>query len=163
VEAVGKRRDAVAYRAHARRAAGDDSDLRRAFTQAFAVLLHVLVGQHDDDLLDFRDVEKGLQRPFDDRPTEQGEELFGTPHAGPGARGDDHGARVHGLGAVLLVLLLLLTLSLGFAEDHAAGRGLQDRAHRDVDALADVALAFFDDDHRTVVEIADALLALLAF
>ena len=47
-------------------------------------------------------------------------------------------------------------------EDHPAGDGLEDPRHRHVEVLVDVPDPALDDDHRPVVEEADALAGLLA-
>jgi hypothetical protein len=48
------------------------------------------------------------------------------------------------------------------AEDHTAGAGLQDAGDKGADVFADVLAAALDDDHRAVLEVADALARLLA-
>ena len=49
------------------------------------------------------------------------------------------------------------------AEDHLAGCGLEDRGDRNFNRPADHAAGVVDDDHGAVVQIADALVVLLAF
>ena len=48
------------------------------------------------------------------------------------------------------------------AEDHPPGAGLQGVGHGELDLLVQVRPALFDDDHRAVVEVADALPGLFA-
>src|SRR5215469_13266292 len=53
--------------------------------------------------------------------------------------------------------------TLQFREDHPAGGGLEHRSHFDADLLALPLASVLDDDHRTVIEEADALVLFLAF
>src|SRR5215831_1354474 len=46
---------------------------------------------------------------------------------------------------------------LRLREDHPPSDGLQDARHRDVNRVAHVGLAILNDDHRAVVQIANAL------
>ena len=71
-----------------------------------------------------------------------GEVLYGLPAVRRRAAG-----RIVGLGDRAFVA----------AEDHAAGAGLQHAGDRGGDVLVDVVAAAFDDDHRAVFEVADAL------
>ena len=49
------------------------------------------------------------------------------------------------------------------AEDHAAGAGLQHAGDENDGVFADVLAAAFDDDHRAVFEVADALTLFFAW
>src|SRR5487761_2541416 len=51
---------------------------------------------------------------------------------------------------------------LGMGEDHAASHRLQDARYRDFDGGLHVCLAVLDDDHRAIIQVADALAWLLA-
>jgi len=48
------------------------------------------------------------------------------------------------------------------AEHHPSGAGLQNARHGEVDLLADMLAAPFDDDHGAVFQVADALARLFA-
>src|SRR5262245_2506433 len=56
----------------------------------------------------------------------------------------------------------LVWLTVNPAEDHSPGGCLQDAGHGDADFGANGAASLLDDDHRAVVEIADALTDLVA-
>ena len=119
-----------------------------------ADFLLIDTGMDDDHLTDRPGRENMAQRMGQDRLAAQGiEELVPlVAEAAPCAGRYDDDRYFH------TFHLLISNLD----EYHAPSRRLQDRRHRNGHSRTNVFLAIFDDDHRAVIEIGDALVLFLA-